>query len=470
GMSAVLNFGRNTNDTMTINDPDRSDVENVYTAAPALFSDRAIELRLSSNPENRFRWMIGANSYDGQFDAHTNGSVNYTVANLPGSPIPTLMVQNAPPNRDGEIAEVRGVFASFDFDITKQLTLSAEGRYQKDSAQLQAPVVAGVAAPAAAEFTDTMPRVILKWQPSESLNLYANWAKGALPGQFNSQYINPPNPPGGTSDVAFVRQQIEAVFPGVSELAPSPELTSIEFGLKQRLWNDRVEYSVAVYDMKWEKMLSGSALTVAARPGVGAPTLILTGVLIPGDSKIQGLEFEGTARLTENWDVNLRFDTKKAEYTKFFDPFVQQLTGNSSNGVRFDGNALPRIPKTTGSIATSWRDQLNADWEWYVRGEAAYTGRAWDSAANIVQTDAYTRVNLRLGFEKEGFLTELYCKNCANDKSWDYGFRSVSFREPGGSLLVPLPLTPATTNFQQGIIVQPPDKRVFGLRFRYEFN
>ena len=291
-----------------------------------------------------------------------------------------------------------------------------------------------------------------------------------LPGQFNNQYLNPPNPPGGVSDVAFVRQQIEAVFPGVAELAPSPELTSLEFGVKQRLFNDRVEYSVAVYDMKWEKMLSGSALTVAARPGAGAPTLILTGVLIPGDSKIRGLEFDGTARISENWDVNLRFDTKKTEYTKFFDPFVQQLTGNSANGVRFDGNELPRIPKTSGSISTTWRDQLNADWDWYLRGEANYTGRAWDSAANLVQTDAYTRVNLRLGFEKKGLLTELYCKNCLNDRNWDYAFRSVSFREPGGALLVPLPLTPPVVNFQQGIIVQPPDKRVFGLRFRYEFD
>ena len=470
GISAVLNFGRNTNDTMTINDPDRSDVENVYTAAPALFSDKSVEFRLASNPEGRFRWLIGVNAYDGQFDAHTNGSVNYTVGNAPGSPIPIVMVQNTPPNRDGEIAEVRAAFGAIDFDITDTLTFTAEARYQKDSAKLQAPVVAGLTPPLAAEFKDTMPRFILKWQPNESTNLYVNWAKGVLPGQFNNQYLNPPNPPGGVSDVAFVRQQIESVFPGVSELAPSPQLTSLEFGIKQRLFNERVEYSVAVYDMTWEKMLSGSALTVAARPGAGAPTLILTGVLIPGDSKIRGLEFDGTARINENWDVTLRFDTKKTEYTKFFDPFVQQLTGNSANGVRFDGNELPRIPKTTGSIATTWRDRLNADWDWYLRGEANYTGRAWDSAANLVQTDPYTRVNLRLGFEKQGLLTELYCKNCLNDRNWDYAFRSVSFREPGGALLVPLPLTPPAVNFQQGIIVQPPDKRVFGLRFRYEFD
>jgi iron complex outermembrane recepter protein len=469
-ISAVLNFGRNINDTMAIVDPDRSDFENSYTATPALFSDTAYEFRVASGQEQRLRWLLGVNSYEGKFDAHFNGAVNYQVANAPMSPIPVVMVQNQPPNRDGEIAKVRAVFGSVDFDITDTLTATLEARYQKDEAQLAVPLFGGLTQPAVAEFTDTMPRAILKWQPTERLNLYASWAKGVLPGQFNAQYLNPPNPVGGTSDPAFVRSQIEAAFPGVSELAPSQEIESLEIGIKQRLWDDRLEYSVAIYSMEWSKMLSGSALTVRSRATVTQPDLILTGVLIPGDSEIEGLEFEGTARITENWDVNLRLDTKRTEYVRFFDPFIQQLTGNSANGVRFDGNELPRIPQTTGSIASTYRDRLNDTWEWYVRGEANYTGKAWESAANLVQTDAYTRVNLRLGFEKDNLLTELYCKNCLDDDSWDYAFRSVSFREPGGSLLVTLPLTPPALGFQQGIIVQPPDKRVVGVRFRYSFD
>ena len=34
---------------------------------------------------------------------------------------------------------------------------------------------------------------------------------------------------------------------------------------------------------------------------------------------------------------------------------------------------------------------------------------------------------------------ELFAKNLFNDKSWDYGFRSVSFREPGGQQFVTIP-------------------------------
>ena len=79
------------------------------------------------------------------------------------------------------------------------------------------------------------------------------------------------------------------------------------------------------------------------------------------------------------------------------------------------------------------------------------------------------------GFERENLSVELYAKNLFDDDSWDYGFRSVSFREPGGQQFVTIPaaaLPPGsapTVGFQQGMIVQPPDKRAIGLRIKYEF-
>ena len=465
GITASLNLGFNQNDTMAITDPDRGDVENVYTAAPALFEDRTAELRFSSGQDQRLRWLVGANYYKGDFVAHTNGSVIWQVPTVrPMAPpfFPTAAVRNTPANRDGENAVVQAVFGSVDFDITDTLTATAEMRYQEDETTLGAPVDPGVAAPMTATFTDTMPRAILKWQPTQATNLYLSWSRGVLPGQFNAQYI---------TATAFQRAQIEAAFPGVSETAPSQEIESLELGLKQRLFSDRFEYSVAIYDMDWTSMLSGSALVVQTSATNTTP-LILTGVLIPGDSHLQGIEFEGTALITDNWDVNLRLDLMDTEYVTFFQPFVAQLTSQTS---RFDGNTLPRVPQRSASVSSTYRGRVNADWGWYVRGDVNYTGEAWDSEANIVQTDDFTRVNLRVGFERENLTVELYAKNLFDDDSWDYGFRSVSFREPGGQQFVTIPsaaLPPGsapTVGFQQGMIVQPPDKRAIGLRVKYEF-
>ena len=307
-----------------------------------------------------------------------------------------------------------------------------------------------------------MPRAILKWQPQPSTNVYLSWSKGVLPGQFNTQYITAP---------AFQRAQIEAAFPGVSETAPSQEIESLELGIKQRLFNDRFEYSLAVYDMDWTSMLSGSALVVQTSATNTTP-LILTGVLIPGDSKLRGVEFEGTALITDNWDVNLRLDLLDTEYVKFFQPFVAQLTSQTS---RFDGNTLPRVPQKSGSLSSTYKGRVNDQWGWYLRGDLTYTGKAWDSEANIIQLDDYTRVNLRVGFERDDLTVELFARNLFDDQSWDYGFRSVSFREPGGQQFVTIPaaaLPPGsapTVGFQQGMIVQPPDKRSIGLRVKYQF-
>jgi iron complex outermembrane receptor protein len=460
GSTAALNLGSNRNDSNAIADPDRGDVENVYTATPALFEDRAIELRLTSPQDKRLRWLVGANYYDGEFRANFNGSVIWQVPTIaPMAPpfFPTVASRNAPANRDGEEATVQALFGSIDFDITDQLTATAEIRWQKDEATLGVPVDPGRPQPAKAEFTDTMPRFIVKYQPNPSTNIYLSWSKGVLPGQFNAQYI---------SATDFQRQQIQAQFPGVSERAPSQELESLELGIKQRLFNDRLEYSLAIYDMEWTKMLSGSALVIQTSPTNPAP-LILTGVLIPGDSKLRGVEFEGTALLTDAWDVNLRLDVMDTEYTTFFQPFVSQLTGGT---IRWDGNTLPRVPQSSASLSSTYRGTAGDTWNWYLRGDLTYTGKAWDSEANIVETDDYTRVNLRFGLERDGLLVELFAKNLFNDKNWDYAFRSVSFKEPGGGLLTPLPpASGATIGFQQGMIVQPPDKRSIGLRVRYQF-
>jgi iron complex outermembrane receptor protein len=465
GITAALNLGFNKNDTMAITDPDRADVENVFTAAPALFEDRTLELRFTSAQDQRLRWLVGANYYKGDFVANTNGSVIWQIPTVrPMAPpfFPTAAVRNTPANRDGENAVVQAVFGSVDFDITDTLTATAELRYQEDETVLGEPVDPGGIQPMKAVFTDTMPRAILKWQPTQATNLYFSWSKGVLPGQFNAQYINAP---------AFQRAQIEAAFPGVSETAPSQEIESLELGLKQRLFNDRLEYSVAVYDMDWTSMLSGSALVVQTSATNPAP-LILTGVLIPGDSRLRGIEFEGTALITDNWDVNLRLDLMDTEYVTFFQPFVAQLTSQTS---RFDGNTLPRVPQRSASIASTYRGRVNSDWGWFVRGDVNYTGKAWDSEANIVQTDDFTRVNLRIGFERENLSVELYARNLFDNDNWDYGFRSVSFREPGGQQFVPIPAAalppgaPPTFGFQQGMIVQPPDKRAVGLRVKYDF-
>ncbi len=465
GITAGFNFGYEDTGTNTISDPDRSDVENVYTVNPSVFETYTYEARIQSAQEQPLRWLVGGTIYNGDYDAHFNGSVQYqsrtfrifTVGATRGQNVPfnTALAPNLPFNRDGERASVKAGFAAVEYDFTDQLSLNGEIRYQKDESKLQ-PSNAGSLS---ASFTDWLPRVIAEYKPDDNWTLYASWSKGTLPGQFNAQYI---------TATASERRDLEAVFPGVAEVVASEKVDNYEIGSKQQLMDGRLQYTLAAYKMKW-KNIQASAAFVAP-----STARTLTGVVIPGDANLKGIEFESTALVTDAWDVNLRFGWQEGTYTNLVQPFLAQLTQNIT---RYDGNHIARVPDMTASLASTYRAEFTSDWDWYVRGDLNYTGKAWDSEANIVKMNDYFRTNARVGLEKENLLIEFFATNLFNDKNWNYGFRNV-YQGTAGGIFVELPAqffpptgTPpvAQQNFPQGIIVEPPDKREFGVRMRYNF-
>lgn len=464
-ISVALNFGYDDTATRTITDPDRSDVENVYTTTPSVFETYTVEGRIQSAQDQKLRWLLGGTYYDGDFDAHFNGSTIYqsrtfrifTTGPQRGQPVPiaTTLFAQLPFNRDGERATVKAVFGSVEYDITEQIGINAEVRYQKDKSKLQP----SAATSRTASFSDWLPRVIVNYKPEEDWTLYASWSKGVLPGQFNAQYI---------TATASERADLEAAFPGVAEVVASEKVTNWEIGSKQQLFDGRLQYTLAGYYMEWTNIQAGAAFTA---PSTGR---VLTGVVIPGDATLRGVELEGTGAISEQWEVTARLAWQKGKYTNFVQPFLAQLTDNVT---RFDGNSPARVPNWTANINTTYRDRLAGDWDWFVRGDANYQGKAWDSEANIVRMNDYWRFNARLGVEDENLLLEVFVTNLFNDKNWNYGFRNV-YQGTAGGIFVFLPpeFFPPTgnppvaqQNFPQGIIAEPPDKRDFGIRARYRF-
>ena len=456
GISLAFNAGYDDTRTMAIFDADRSDEENVYGAMPALSLTKSYELRLQSSGDQRFRWLVGATYYEGNFESSFGGggSVLYQSRTSPLTPIATAPLRVASPagsiSTNGERAEVQALFGSVAFDITDRLSVEAEVRRQTDEGKL-------TSTPITAEFTDTLPRLIVNFKPNPEWTVYASTSRGVLPGTFNAQYANA---------IPYHRGLIEAAFPGVADVAESDELESFEVGSKQQLFDGRLQYTLAAYFMKWKNLKATSAFVVPTAPGA-ATTLTFTGIIIPGDAELKGIELETTAILSDNWDVNLKANWQHGEYTNFVNPFLAQLT---SNVTRFDGNELPRVPDVSAVLASTYRGRINQDWGWFVRGDAIYTGKGWDSEANIVQNDAFTRVNARLGAEKDNLTLEFYVTNLFDNRDWDYVFRNV-YQGSAGSIFQPLPAGfgfPAF-GFPQGIVVGVPDKRDFGLRMSYKF-
>jgi hypothetical protein len=97
----------------------------------------------------------------------------------------------------------------------------------------------------------------------------------------------------------------------------------------------------------------------------------------------------------------------------------------------------------------------------------SYTGRAWDTIANIVKSDDYYRVNARIGMERDNLALELFVTNLFDDNTWNYMSRTINSDEAGQAVNAVLPL--GNVSFQTGLAVEAPDKRDIGLRVRYSF-
>ncbi len=451
-ITATVNLAYNQTHTNLIVDADISDVENAYAVAPGLFHDYTAEARLQSGQNQRLRWLIGTNYYAGSFDLHSNGSIQYRLRTTPTSP-QLGFVAGTPVNRDGERAKVYAGFMSLDYDLTDRLKLTGEVRYQVDKSLLQPSNPASIQS----KFKDWLPRIIVNFKPTPDWTLYGSWARGALPGQFNSQYANASE---------FQRTYIRSILPNSQDILNSQRVDSYELGSKQQLFDNRLNYTLAAYYMKWNNLPSSSALPVPISATNPTPSTAFTGLLSAGNAKLHGIEFEATGIVTDHWDINFRANYQKGTYQNYIQGLVSTSLVLGLRG--FTGKSLARVPTYSGSLSTTYRDELSGEWTWYVRGDANYTGSAWDSEANIVRSDAYVRVHARLGVERgESLMIEVFAKNLLNDKHWNSINRQVSFSEPGSLQKI----VPGTTsfNFNNGLTVTAPEKREVGIRAKYKF-
>jgi iron complex outermembrane receptor protein len=233
--------------------------------------------------------------------------------------------------------------------------------------------------------------------------------------------------------------------------------------------SDSLQYSVAVYDQKWKNRLSSSSIFNPASCGTTTGTTACpftatgAGVTFGNDAKIRGLELQVDAQLASSWSAGAYLDLKHATWDKFNSAGSSIYGSNGAlaltgTAVAFDGNDMGRVPKVTVSANTTYRFGLPNGWTSFVRGDLTYVGKQWETDFNFAQTDAYSRLDARLGIEKGNTSLEFFVRNLTNDRGWVTVGRTVN-----------LSLTPLTNFSQQGLIATAQDERTVGVRLRYGF-
>ncbi len=216
--------------------------------------------------------------------------------------------------------ETWAIFGEATLDFADDWSLTVGGRYTEDTrrSHVQRQTYLGVFSPyfgnaGAINITPTVtvggqevvpnfhgertddaftPRVILAWEPTDDLNLYASYSQGFKGGGFD---------PRGNFANADVRQGFLPEF-----------VDSYELGAKASLFGGRVRTNTALFFAEYtDVQIPGSVVVL------GPPVSFVGTVTNAGAAEMQGVEFEGTAQFTDALSGALNVGYIDAEYTEF---------------------------------------------------------------------------------------------------------------------------------------------------------
>jgi len=446
-LSGALAF--NEQNAYAIRDSDYSDNESVYIGSPSAFEDKSAELRLAYDAGGKVRALIGANYYE---QDTTQGFANGIEATF-GFRIPAtgpLARPNPLQNPQGaDTITTTGAFGSIDWEVLDSLTLTLEGRYQVDKVgRFSGSELIGLTREPDFESKEFLPRAIAAWRPIPGTTVYAQYSKGTLPGDNTNlatfRTLTPAQ-----------RAEVQANFGNsISESIDSEILDSYEIGLKQNLLDGRLRYSLVGYYMEWQNQKAAATIFLTADNGR------TVGFRVPGDSEIKGLEFESEWAATESLDLSATLNWTDSKYTDFkLAANAAFFGGTSLAGYNAVGNTQPRFPELSGTLSAKYSGSVNADWGYFIRGDAIYTGKQFVDELNLAWVDPYTTVNFGVGFNRDSVSIQVYANNLFDEEGWATA--------AGG---FDLSLARAITfPLQRGATGTPIDRRSFGLRASYKF-
>ncbi|MGY8963584.1 MAG: TonB-dependent receptor [Rhodospirillales bacterium] len=400
-------------------------------------NDISQELRITSPQDGSFRWTAGFN----YLDAHSPGGTVY--GNLIFGPFFTgsIVERNV---------ETPAIFGAGYFDITEELTLGVEARYQWDKISEQTLVGGGgVPLPNAplleATFKSFSPRVTLDYNYGENSTAYALFSRGFRPGGFNSLLIN---------ESAATIAAINAVVSGAGVTYAEEKIDNYELGLKSSWLDGRARTTVALYYMEWLNGQNQSLIPVSS----GGVNNLYSITINNGVAHLQGVEFEGQFQATENLTLSGSLGYNDTKYVDSTPAFSCSQCNEITGSVDATGNELPYSPKVSWSLSASYDDELNADWDFFTRADWAHQGALWADQANIAKSSAYDVVNLRAGIRQDDVSIELFLNNALDHGEFTQARQGIDLKTFG-------PFAPNGNEIRVSL----PDRRSWGVRASYNF-
>jgi len=338
------------------------------------------ELRITSPGDQDFRYLFGAYYFSESSETFSRGSG--------GSPTADLTY-----NGRGEIENI-AIFGQAQYDITDQLTFSAELRWAEETVRdFQ---TEGVVSDEQ-KYKAWTPRFTLDYQATDNLLIYASASRGNKPGTINTQTLLP------------------------DELRPVDEekLWSYEIGLKSTFMDGRGLFNLAAYYIDW----TGQQLTqVFIDDSDPMDPNLFTYLDNVGETRVLGFEAELFLQVTDELSLNAIYAFNESEIQSYdLRPDARmeaELFGFSTDGVAgiVSGTVNPQNPQHTLTLSGEFRTPVaNNGFEFFLRTDYIFSSTRYAQVYNFAGTGSRHLVNMRTGIENDKYSFAIWAKNLFDD-------------------------------------------------------
>ena len=353
------------------------------------------EARIASPQDRRLRYLVGISDYDQRYRAGWLA----TPAQLdPNSPVGARV--------DFQDNGTTALFASVDYDLTEDLTLSAEFRYTDEEAiavlqggNPNAPCSFALVCDELNDYTDFIPRVILSYEPFDGATTYFSYSYSSLLGvATQAGYVN------SVAPEVIPDDQLDAL--GLH--TPPQENTQYEIGWKQQ--TDNWGFTAAVFYIDWKYQPFASVILL--------PTGGTTSFRGPGNSEYTGVDLEAQGNLTDWFSIRGTLTYVDAIMTSFSSRGSNEFIVLGSGGLSVvnDGNEARNTPKWTASLSPTILSEF-AGQDFYFRADFFYESPKWADYSEFNRTKSLFRINARMGFDlTENSNVEVFGTNLTDNK------------------------------------------------------
>lgn len=369
------------------------------------------ELRIASPSDQALRWMVGAYYLDTKrFISTTTGDDNLQgILNIYRDPQftnpvnPTLSFL-----ADDNHNKAWALFGNLAYDITDRLEASVAGRYDKDKRQQSVlPNQTGSLPPGCAannlaactkrnSYDLFQPKVSLKYEVSDNINLFGSWGIGFRSGQFNQ------------SGVALAAQA--AGVNGVSDVVKQEEAETFELGFKSDLFDRRLRLNGTVYTTS-----DKNPLYFVFIGSIGAQVLVNIDRV-----RSTGFELEAQAKLADGLDLFANYGYTRSRIKNYaVDPTLV-------------GNVTPYVPRETWATGLQYKATMTNGLGVFLRADVEHHGKQYWDPENSAARSSYELANLRFGFENpDGRWSLIASVDNLFDKKFNSEWVLGGFSHPG---------------------------------------